>query len=57
MATAAYLESLCNLVDVIEHIGGTVGSEPGLLEQKEILRSKDASDLTDIERMTEKINN
>ena len=45
MTTQAYYEQFNNLIDVVNHIGGTYAMEPGLLEQLAATKGKAVSNL------------
>ena len=50
MTPSAYLESFQNLVDVIEHCGGTIGLEPGIQKALAVERGEDLAAITAAER-------
>ena len=50
MTTSEYFEQFTNLVNVIGHIGGTLGMEEGIFEQVAKANNKEISDLTNTEQ-------
>ena len=50
MTVQAYYERFINLIDVIDHIGGSIGYDPKMLEMVGVTNNKDVGDLTEDER-------
>jgi len=51
MSTQAYYEQFINLVDVVNHIGGSYGIEPGILDQYAASKGKSMGDLDENDRL------
>ena len=47
MSTQAYMESFQNTVDVIEHSGGSIGIEPGVIASLATEKGLDMDNMTD----------